>query len=50
MNKYTYEQISADFALWGEYFDTSAEMSESEFDALTIEAKIAMLVDAFGTN
>lgn len=50
MSKYTYEQISADFALWGEYFDTSAEMSESEFDAITINAKIKMLVDAFGTN
>lgn len=50
MSKYTYEQISADFALWGEYFDTGAEMTESEFDALTVEQKVAMITEAFGAQ
>jgi len=46
--QYTYEQIAEDFRLWGEYFDTGAEMSEEEFNALTTEEKEKMQVEAFG--
>jgi hypothetical protein len=42
----TYEQIAANFQLWGEFFDTGAEMSEEEFNQLTIEVKVKMQKDA----
>jgi hypothetical protein len=45
---YTYEQIAADFRLWGEYVDPNAAMSEEEFNALTAEQKVALQVEAFG--
>lgn len=43
-----YEQLATDFQLWGEFFDTSATMTEEEFDAMSIEGKVALLVQAFG--
>ena len=46
----TYSQIADDFRLWGERFDTGAEMTREEFDALTIGQKGSMLVDAFGAE
>lgn len=45
---FTYAQIAADFQLWGEFVDTSAEMTEEEFDAMSVEDKIALQVEAFG--
>jgi hypothetical protein len=45
---HTHAQIAEDFKLWGEFFDTGAEMTEAEFDALSIEEKITMQVEAFG--
>lgn len=47
-SQYTYEQIAEDFRLWGEYFDTNAEMTEDEFNALSTEEKVQMQVEAFG--
>lgn len=47
---HTYAQIAADFELWGEYFDTGSEMTEAEFDALSIEKKVALQVEAFGPD
>ncbi|MCO7643667.1 hypothetical protein NJI34_43695 [Pseudomonas sp. S 311-6] len=45
---YTYEQIANDFHLWGEYVDPDAAMTEDEFNALTVEQKVALQVEAFG--
>ncbi|WP_167595299.1 hypothetical protein [Chromobacterium subtsugae] len=45
---HTYEQIASDFQLWGEYFDTAAEMTEEEFNAMSTEDKVALQVQAFG--
>jgi len=45
---YTYEQIADDFRLWGEYVDPRGEMTEEEFNALSIEQKVALQVEAFG--
>ena len=50
MSRYTNEQIASDFDLWGEYYDTGATMTREEFDALTIEQRIALLVDVFGVD
>lgn len=47
-NKYTYAQIASDFRLWCEFFDTGAEMTEAEFNALTIDQKVELQVKAFG--
>ena len=48
MNKYTYADLANDFALWGEYFDTSANMTEADFKFMTTEQKINLLIEAFG--
>jgi hypothetical protein len=47
-SKYTNEQIAENFDLWCEYFDTNAMMTEDEFDELTTDEKVAMLIAAFG--
>ncbi|MDP5916574.1 hypothetical protein P3863_05740 [Pseudomonas aeruginosa] len=47
-NQYTYEQIAENFALWGEFVDPNAEMTEEEFNSLSTEEKVAMQVEAFG--
>ena len=44
----TYEQIAATYANWIEYFDTDATMSEAEFNDLSTDDRIALLVEAFG--
>lgn len=44
----TYEQIANDFALWMEYVDPNATMTEEEFEAMSVEQKIALQVECFG--
>jgi len=46
--QHTYAEIAADFALWAEFVDTDATMTRDEFEALTIEQKVALQVEAFG--
>lgn len=46
--KHTREQIASDFRLWGEYVDTHANVSREEFDALTVEQRLALMREAFG--
>lgn len=46
----SYSQIASDFRLWGEYFDTSAEMSRDEFEAMSLVEKIALLESAFSAE
>lgn len=48
MNKHTYNEIAAEFALWSDYMDPDATMTREEFDGLSIDTKIAMLAEAFG--
>ena len=47
---YTNNEIANDFELWGEYFDPMATMAEADFDALTVEEREAMIIEAFGTD
>ncbi|WP_375592121.1 hypothetical protein [Chitiniphilus eburneus] len=42
-----YAKIADDFALWTEYFDTDGAMGEDEFDSLTLNAKIALQLNAY---
>ena len=44
----TYREIASNFRMWRESFDTGAEMTQAEFEALSVEDGVAMLVDAFG--
>jgi hypothetical protein len=46
----TYADIADDWNRWAEYVDPGATMTESEFDALTLEEKIAIQTDCFGAE
>lgn len=46
--QHTYAEIAANWTLWNEFVNTGAAMDRDEFDALTIEQKIRLQVDAFG--
>ena len=48
MSKYTYAEIAESYNLWVEYVDPDAAMSESEFNDMSTEAKIALQIEAFG--
>lgn len=48
MSKYTYAEIAADFRLWAEYVDPDATTTEAEFNAMSIDEKVALQVQAFG--
>ena len=48
--QHTYAEIAADWFLWIEYVDPDGTMSRDEFDALTIEQKVALQVEAFGAE
>ena len=44
----TYEEIAKNWSLWIEYVDPNGEMSQEEFDSLSVEEKIDIQVAAFG--
>lgn len=48
MVEHTYKEISASFSLWGEYFDIDGLDNEEDFEARSLESRIAMLERAFG--
>ena len=48
--QHTYAEIAADWALWNEFVNTDAAMSREEFDAMTVEQKVALQVEAFGSE
>lgn len=41
-------EIAENFRLWQEYVDGDATMTEAEFDAMSVEQKLALQEDAFG--
>ena len=46
--KKTYLEIATSIQLWNEYFNTDAAMSDEEFEQMSVESKIQLLVDSFG--
>lgn len=48
--QHTYAEIAADWVLWNEFVNTDAAMTREEFDALTVEQKVALQVEAFGAE
>lgn len=48
MKTYTYSEISNDWNLWCDYVDPDASMTEDEFDAMTVEERIQMMIEMFG--
>lgn len=47
MSKYTNAQIAGSLELWNEYFNTSGLMTDDEFNAMSIDERIAMLDKAY---
>lgn len=50
MMNYRYNDIANSFDLWQEYVDPNATMTEEEFDAMDVEAKVAIQIDSFGVE
>lgn len=48
--QHTYAEIAADWALWNEFVNTDATMDRDEFDELTVEQKVALQVEMFGSE
>jgi hypothetical protein len=48
MKKHTNNEIATSWILWQQYVDTDANMTEAEFDALTIGEREAIIVECFG--
>lgn len=46
--RHTYNETASDFRLWQEFVDPDATMTESEFDAMTVDEKVALQIEAFG--
>jgi len=45
--QHTMAEIAEDYELWGEFVDPQSTMTEEEFDALSIEEKVAMQREMF---
>ncbi len=43
-----YETIATEYSVWKSHFDTSGEISEEEFNELSLEEKLEMIEEAFG--
>ena len=49
-NTMNYTEVAQNWNLWIEYVDTDATMTRAEFDALSVEQKVQMQIDAFGPD
>lgn len=47
MTAYTNSQIAKSISLWNEYFNTSGQMTDDEFHAMSFEERLAMLNAAY---
>lgn len=45
---HTYNDIASDLDLWREYVDPDLAVSDNQFDEMTVEQRIAFIVDIFG--
>jgi hypothetical protein len=43
----TNDQIARDWDLWCDYIDPNAAMSRAEFDAMTVEQRVALIEEIF---
>jgi hypothetical protein len=50
MSKHTNEELAENFNLWQEYVDPSGLTSREEFEAQSVEEKIAFIVSCFGNE
>lgn len=44
---HTYNDIASDLDLWREYVDPDLAVSDNQFDEMTVEQRIAFIVDIF---
>ena len=47
---YTYAEIAADYRLWIEYVDPAGVDTEAAFEAMSVEQRVAIMVEMFGTE
>ena len=50
MNAHTNTEIATSYALWVEYVDADGTTTRGEFDAMTVEQKLALIEAAFGAD
>lgn len=50
MNAHTNNEIATNYALWVEYVDADGTTTRAEFDAMSIEQKLALIEAAFGAD
>lgn len=43
-----FNEIASDLALWNEFFNTDAAMTDEEFHEMSVEEKVKLLIAAFG--
>lgn len=48
MTRPAYEQIAGSFDLWQEYADTAGSFSRDEFDAMSLDDRVDLLIQTFG--
>ncbi len=48
--QHTYTEIATNLALWNEFVNVDAAMTDAEFDALSTEQKVSMQVELFGAE
>ena len=44
----SYNEIASNLAIWNEFFNTDAAMTDEEFYEMSVEDKIKLLIAAFG--
>lgn len=47
---YTYAEIAADYRLWMEYVDTAGVDTEAVFEAMSVQQRVAIIVEMMGTE
>lgn len=48
--RYTKEQIAKNLSLWNAYFNIDGLMTDDEFNEMTYDERLEMLIDAFGPD
>lgn len=46
----TNHEVASSLNLWNEYFNVDAMMSDEEFEEMTYEERVTMLIKAFGAD
>lgn len=50
MSEHNLYEIASDLDLWNEYFNTSALMTDDDYESMTVVDRLKMLIAAFGMS